>query len=760
MKPGALFKWQPPMLPQMSQRWWVAFLVLVAAVTLVTGLGVHGEVAGSGGDYSLVFLILLYVNLFLLLALGFLVVANLSRLWLDRRQGRAGSRLRGRMVGLFVILSLMPTTVVAVLSVELLNRGVDSWFSERITHALTHSLELARAYYQESQRTVRHDAEDIARNRSLSSSLALQDAETATAILERERKSRGLDEIVLMRADGTPILTAGVLPPDALPDLTALQEGSTRALMITNETGTRVRAFVRLGSGLYLSTGRWIDRQILGRMEKMESAFVDYNQLRAAHRVLKKSHRITLVLITVLLLLAAIWSGFRIAGEITDPISELVEGTYKVAAGDLSVCLPVSGSDELATLQAAFNAMILRLNENHAELQSTNALLEERRRFMAAILRNISSGVISVNRFDEITLMNPAAGELLGIQLQAAIGHPFSQAIPAPILEPLQGLLEGATDPDRMPGTQGGTGGEGASVLSTQIQIEEEERTLTLLARLTLLEGRPDEGRGFIITFDDLSEVLQAQRTRAWSEVARRIAHEIKNPLTPIQLWAERLRRKLLREPDQERRDLRVLDEGTMAIIRQVDALRVLVNEFSNFARLPRPDMKNDDLNATVREVLLLHDAELRPLHFVADLAADLPPFPYDRGQIRQVLINLLANALAAIRERRERHGSGDEGHLVLSTRLSQNGKWAQVSLADSGIGIPPADRSRVWEPYFTTKKKGTGLGLAIVKKIIEDHGGSLRLRESQWQGVEVTFQLPISGPQPTADLQVPGESP
>ncbi|MBF0177486.1 MAG: HAMP domain-containing protein [Magnetococcales bacterium] len=739
-----------------SRQGWLAtlFLFLVVATTLTTGLGLQIQTA-AGGSYSLVFLILLYVNLFLLLALGFLVVRHLSRLWLDRRQQRAGSRLRTRMVAMFVALSLVPTVVVAILSLELLNRGVDSWFSDRITQALAHSLEVARSYYQESQRTIRHDAEDIARNRIITSSVALQDQDATTAALELERLARGLDEIVIQRSNGTRISKSGDLPPDPLPNLSSLRDGSQRALMVSNDTGTRVRAFVYLGGDVYLSTGRWIDRQILGQMEVIESAYVDYNQLRAAHVLLKNSHALTLVLITLLLLLAAMWSGFRMAGEITDPITELVEGTRKVAAGDLSVTLKVTGDDELATLQTAFNAMTLKLTENQRDLQTTNALLEERRRFMAAILRNISSAVISVNRFDEITLMNPIAGELLSVNLATAMGRPYTESLPGEILEPVRTLLKNAT---LLPERSSGPGNEGSSVLSTQIQIQGQEGHLILLARLTLLENRQEEvGSGFILTFDDLTDVLQAQRTRTWSDVARRIAHEIKNPLTPIQLWAQRMRRKYLRDSGQERRDWRILDEGTQAIISQVEELRVLVNEFSNFARMPRPDLKNDDLNATIREVVTLLDAELKTIDFKCEFLENLVAFPYDRGQIKQVVTNLIANALAAIGERREAEGhAGEPGRLVISTSLSQNGQWVRVLVTDNGVGIPPEDRSRVWEPYFTTKKKGTGLGLAIVKKIIEDHGGTLRLRDSPWQGVQVEFQLPVSGPSTASTLPVP----
>ncbi|MBF0153824.1 MAG: HAMP domain-containing protein [Magnetococcales bacterium] len=754
-----------------SKRGWLftLFLFLVVATTLTTGLGLQVQTA-AGGSYSLAFLILLYVNLFLLFALGFLVVRNLSRLWLDRRQQRAGSRLRTRMVAMFVAMSLVPTVVVAILSLELLNRGVDSWFSDRITQSLANSLEVARSYYQESQRTIRHDAEDIARNRTITSSVALQDRDATTAVLELERLARGLDEIVIQRSNGTRISKSGDLPPDPLPDLTTLRDGSTRALLVSNDTGTRVRAFVYLGGDVYLSTGRWIDRQIISQMEVIEAAYVDYNQLRAAHVLLKNSHALTLVLITLLLLLAAMWSGFRMAGQITDPITELVEGTRKVAAGDLSVTLLVTGDDELATLQAAFNAMTQKLTENQRDLQSTNALLKERRRFMAAILRNISSAVISVNRFDEITLINPVAGELLGVDLATAIGRPYTETLPGELLEPVRTLLKNATLKNVTLSSErtSGPGSEGGNMLSTQIQIQGPESHLILLTRLTMLENRQEEGSGFILTFDDLTDVLQAQRTRTWSDVARRIAHEIKNPLTPIQLWAQRMRRKYLQEPGQERRDWRILDEGTQVIISQVEELRVLVNEFSNFARMPRPDLKNDDLNATIREVLTLYDTELRSIDFKSEFMEGLSPFPYDRGQIKQVVTNLIANALAAIGERREKEGVapgerrekegvGNElGRLVISTSLTQNGQWARVVVADNGVGILPEDRSRVWEPYFTTKKKGTGLGLAIVKKIIEDHGGTLRLRESPWQGVQVEFQLPISGPASVSTFPAP----
>ena len=703
------------------KAWLLPLLFAVVVLTLMTGQGLRGTEAVEGGEYGVFFLVLLYVNLFLVLTLGILVVRNLHRLWLDRRQRRTGSKLRTRMALMFVALSLLPTLVIAILSVNFLNRGVDSWFSDQISQALENSLEVSRAYYNENQRTVRHDAEAIIRNRSITTALILQGSEAASAELEVERKVRGLDEIAILRADGTRIASAGNLPFDPIPDLSPLTEGSSRSLLVTNDSGDRVRAFVRMGKDLYLSTGHWIDRQILGQMDEIESVYVHYHRLRASHGLLKINHTITLILITLLLLLAAIWSGLHIADEITNPITELVIGTRKVAIGDLSVTLSVTGDDELATLMASFNAMTQKLTENQLELQSKNALLEERRSFMAAIVGNISAGVISVNRFDDITLMNPAAGMLLGCSPEEAMGRPFAQVIPEDVLQSLRDLLQ----------KQGKNS-------STQIQVQGQDKPQTLLARMTLLEDNAGGSRGFILTFDDLTEVLIAQRTHAWSEVARRIAHEIKNPLTPIQLWAQRMRRKYLRDPANERRNWRILDEGTETIINQVEELRVLVNEFSSFARLPRPILESVDVSATLVDALRLHAAELRKITVTTRFTKESCHCPHDFRQIKQVITNLISNALAAIGENQGRT------NLAISTLVSEDRQWFILRVADSGGGIPPANRDLVFEPYFTTKNKGTGLGLPIVKKIVEDHGGTIRIKESQWGGTLVEVRLPL----------------
>lgn len=724
----------PPPKPLNLKRWLLPLLLaVVVAITIVTGLGLKGSASFSGSSYGLLFLILLYVNLLLVLVLGFLVIRNLFRLWMDRRRRRTGSQLRTRMAWMFIALSLLPTIVIAILSVNFLNRGVDSWFSDQVANALENSLGVARAYYRENQRTVRHDAEAMVRNRNVTTALTLQGGEAAAAILEVERTARGLDEIAIFRGNGTRIANAGDLPRDPLPDFSVLDEGSTRALMITNDSGERVRAFMRLGDDLYLSAGHWIDRQILGQMETIESVYVNYHQLRASHGLLKANHTVTLVLIALLLLLTAIWSGFRIADDITDPITDLVIGTRKVANGDLTATLPVIGDDELSTLMASFNAMTRKLAENRTELQSTNALLEEHGRFMAAIVGNISAGVISVNRFDRVTLINPAAGALLGIDDLRSLDQPFAQVIPGEVLHPLRALIQNPA----LRGRAGAVRGVEAPALPIQIQTQGPEKPRILLARITPLEDSQGNSEGFIATFDDLTDVVIAQRTHAWTEVARRIAHEIKNPLTPIQLWTQRLRRKYLRQGESERRDLRVLDEATDTIIKQVEELRVLVNEFSTFSRLPRPNLREDDMVVTFREALRLHDAELKSV----DVLTDFPRTPvlvaHDRSQIKQAVINLIANALAAMQE----HDA--PSRLAISIRVDDNGEWLVMRIADSGPGIPPADRDRVFEPYFTTKKKGTGLGMAIVKKIIEDHGGTIQLRASEWQGVEVEVRLP-----------------
>ncbi|MBF0417438.1 MAG: HAMP domain-containing protein, partial [Magnetococcales bacterium] len=344
--------------------------LVVAIITFLTAQGLRGAAAVTSGDYGVAFLILLYINLFLALALGFLVLRHVFRLWLDRRQRRTGSMLRTRMAMMFVALSLLPTLIIAILSVNFLNRGVDSWFSDRIASAMDTALGVSRAYYRESQRNVRHDAEGIVRNRAVASALALEDNEAVAAILEVERNARGLDEVIILRPDGTSIAKAGGLPFDPLPDLDPLMDGDSRALVITSDAGDRVRAFVALDDNYVLATGHWIDRQILGQLENIEAVYVDYKNLRASHGLLKANHTVTLALIALLLLLAAIWSGFRIADDLTDPIAELIIGARKVAIGDLSVTLSVTGNDELATLMAAFNAMTRKLQENHEELQS------------------------------------------------------------------------------------------------------------------------------------------------------------------------------------------------------------------------------------------------------------------------------------------------------------------------------------------------------------------------------------------------------
>lgn len=724
----------------------LAVLFTVVIITILTGQGLRGTDATGGGEYGTFFLVLLYVNLLLVLALGILVVRNFHRLWLDRWQRRTGSRLRTRMTLMFVALSLLPTLVVAILSVNFLNRGVDSWFSDQVSQALENSLEVSRAYYGENQRTVRHDAEAIVRNRTITTAIVLQGGEAASAILEVERATRGLDEIAILRSDGTRIASAGNLPFDPIPDLSPLAEGSSRSLLTTNDSGDRVRVFVLLGEDLYLSAGHWIDRQILVQMDTIESVYVHYHRLRASHGLLKANHTVTLILITLLLLLAAIWSGLHIANDITNPITELVIGTRKVAIGDLSVTLSVTGDDELATLMASFNAMTQKLTENQQELQSKNALLEERRSFMAAIVGNISSGVVSVNRFDEITLMNPAAGVLLGCSPVLAMGQPFVHVIPEEVLQALQGLLHWQSE-RRHSTLSPGRESEGAfpataNNVSAQIQIQGQEKPQTLLARIALLEDSAGGSRGFILTFDDLTEVLLAQRTHAWSEVARRIAHEIKNPLTPIQLWAQRMRRKYLRESEQERRNWRVLDEGTETIIKQVEELRVLVKEFSTFSRLPRPNLEEADLTATLGEALRLHAAELRKITVITHFTKKKCQGLHDRSQIKQAITNLITNAMAAMADQK------GKTHLALSTRVSEDKNWFLLDVADSGGGIPPVDRDRVFEPYFTTKKKGTGLGLPIVKKIIEDHGGTIRIKKSQWSGTLVEIRLPLRTPE------------
>ncbi|KAA0683965.1 PAS domain-containing sensor histidine kinase [Roseomonas genomospecies 6] len=676
--------------------------------------------------------LLLTLDLALLLLLGVLIARRIVYLWIGRRRGLAGSQMHVRLVAVFSLLAIAPAIIMAIFSTVFFYVGVQSWFSERVRTAVNESLAVASAYLHEHQQNIRADALAMANDLNQEAARLASDPERFEQVVATQAMLRALSEaIVFNGTTGAIVARSGytfALEFDPIPDDKLATARHGEVAMIVSENDDRVRALVRLDrfADTYLYVGRMVEPRVLSHMASAEGAVREFGALESQRGSLQITFTLIFLVVALLLLLAAVWAGLIFATRLARPISALIGAAERVRAGDLTVRVTEPpGEDELGLLSRAFNRMTTEIESQRHELLSANRLIDERRRFTETVLGGVSAGVIGLNAEGRITLPNFSAARLLGVDdAESMIGVKLAD------LSPEMGELLA-----HAPGRPG-------RVVQDQIQIRRPGTTpLTLLVRIST-EGRGSgEIRGYVVTFDDITELVSAQRKAAWADVARRIAHEIKNPLTPIQLSAERLRRKYLKEITS---DTEVFTMCTDTIVRQVDDIRRMVDEFSAFARMPQPVMKPCNLNDLVRQAVFLQSsAHAGKIKFEMELPPGPLTVPCDSRQISQALTNLLQNAADAI-EGRPPATDGAElppGHV--SIRIQADAERIAMIVEDNGKGLPTEERDRLTEPYVTTRAKGTGLGLAIVKKIMEDHGGVLTLEDRESGGARVGLVIP-----------------
>jgi two-component system nitrogen regulation sensor histidine kinase NtrY len=650
---------------------------------------------------------LILANLSVLLMLGAVLGARLTRVWVERRRGSAGSRLHVRLVFLFSGVAVLPTILVACFAVAFFHFGIQSWFNDPVRTSLEGSLQVARGYLDEHRDNIRAVALEMANDLARAGRFMSADPTVFAEVLDTQTTLRGLTEAVIYEPSTGQVLAAagmfvgmGVEAPPA----SVTQQALNGDVVIMNAgDGTRVRAVVRLESvpPLMLMIGRPIDPSILGYMKRTEQAVAEYHRMDENRSWLQIAFAWIFAIVALLVLLAAGLIGLVIANQIARPVGMLISATERVRSGDLKVRVQEGATgDELAGLSRAFNRMTGQLAAQRSELMDAYSQIDERRRFTETVLAGVSAGVIGLDAHGRIELPNRTADELLGLDLLAATGHPLAEIVP----EFSQLFAEVVASPDK--------------ARTAEIQTGPVNHRRHLLVRIgaELSGGRTD---GFVVTFDDITELQSAQRKAAWADVARRIAHEIKNPLTPIQLSAERLKRRFTKEIQS---DPDTFAQCADTIIRHVGDIGRMVDEFSAFARMPQPVIKPEDVGRIAREALVLQKTARPGIEWVTDIPERGPVVPCDRRMLRQALTNLLQNAADAVAMR------DGAGHIALTVQDLPDG--ALLSVADDGVGLPADDRSRLTEPYVTHKPKGTGLGLAIVKKIMEDHGGALILED------------------------------
>jgi two-component system nitrogen regulation sensor histidine kinase NtrY len=713
-------------------------LTIVLAVASVVSVGATAAVllgVGPTVDDPAIMLALLNVNLALMLALGVLVARRLVKVWSARRSGGAGSRLHVRLVVLFGVVAVTPAILTSIFSILIFQAGVQGWFSTRVSTALDESLEVAQAYLREHQQAIGGDVLSMANDLNRNWLRISRDPQTLNQFLSAQTAVRNLTEAVVFGKDGKVIARAGYtfsLQFEQVPFWAMDRADAGNVALLTGENDDRVRGLVRLDldslTPLYLYVGRFVDPQVLGAIERTEQAVNQYRELEGRRSGYELTLSMIFIMVSVLLLLAAVAVGLTMATRLVQPIMALIEAADRVRQGNLRVRVSeIVANDEVASLSRAFNRMTAQIEAQQKSLMAANLELDERRRFTETVLAGVSAGVIALDRAGCMTLGNRPADDLLGETLESWMGRPIGSLMPeiGALLEQCRARPDRAAQAEISHGVDTGQGG----------------RRRTLLVRVSAERDASGDILGFVLTFDDITELQQAQRKAAWADVARRIAHEIKNPLTPIQLSAERLKRRYLKQLTQ---DQETFVQCTDTIVRHVGDIGQMVDEFSAFARMPAPSIKPERLDEIARHAVVLQRTAYPRIRFETVLPDHPVRLRCDARQVSQALTNLVKNAVEGIdgRLEKEKDQASEPGAITVSLE-DEGDEGVAIVVEDNGKGLPDGDRDRLTEPYVTTRSKGTGLGLAIVRKILEDHGGTLVLGDRPGGGARVSLVFP-----------------
>lgn len=672
---------------------------------------------------NLLIFVLVNLNVIFICILGFVVIRNVMKLVFDRRRNILGSKLRLRLAGAFVGLTLIPTVILFVLASELLNRAMEGWFSGQLESPRHAAVDIAHHHYNLRMRLLEEEIEEFVRGLKVRLSTA-KHREVLRGKLDRFRRgSRRIYSVRVVQGMGevlaestSPIAGIEPLTEPLLAEHSMLRALQGEKVSVLEERGASkfVRAYVPLENNLLLVGTALIEPEVSNAFQTVVDSFREYEQLKLFKQPLRSGYILLFSLVTLVILFAALWAGFYIARQIVGPIERLAEGTKQIAAGNYDVKVEIGGDDEIGYLVRSFNRMT-------ADIRNSREESEQRRIFIEAILSNLAVGVMSLDYNGVITSVNRAAANLFHIQ--DGVGKPLSGILTKEqfaALEPLLSRL--GTHP-------------GPPVMDIQLSVITQEREHKIVCTGDKILDSDDNWLATVLLFDDITELSKAQQMSAWREVARRIAHEIKNPLTPIQLSAQRLQKIVPDSPGV--RD--AVRECVGTIVENVDSIKRLANEFSNFARMPTAELRPGNLNVIVSDVLA-EFAENYPrvtFRFIAD--DGMPDGMFDGEQMRRLLINLVDNGIAAATER-----SQNDAKIVLKTMHDRRKRTISIEVADNGPGIRPADKTRIFDPYFTTKKGGTGLGLAIVTSIVSDHQGRIRVLDNSPKGTRFVIEFPM----------------
>ncbi len=673
---------------------------------------------------NIAFFLLLNINIILLVLLVFLVIRNIVKLIFERRKRILGSRLRVRLVLAFIALSLIPTLLLFFIAGGFVTKSFEKWFDVQIGNALLGAREISETYYQNSANNALFYARQLSQRITETGLFDPQQLDSLKQFIEAKQREYNLGTVEIFSPERE--LLVAVFNDQVPTGITIKPESEFLNRALRGLEVTRTQAFgeadiIRGGVPLKNTDGQifgvvivdyFVPKSIAKRALQISRSYEEHKQLEILKGPIKNTYILTMFLITLVIVFSATWFGLYLAKGIIVPIQKLAEGTNEVAHGNWDYQIEASGEDEIGTLVNSFNQMT-------RDLKQINLELEQRRQYTETLVANITAGVVSVDPRGGITTMNRAAEEMLGLDAAEALGKHYTEVFRPDHLQVVGEIIDHV---------------QGSVSIEREVKISIPDRVLTVVVTAATL--RDDEGKilGIMVFVEDITQIQKVQRMEAWREVARRIAHEIKNPLTPIQLSAQRLRKRYeyLLEGDGA-----VLEKCTSTIIKQVEELKNLVNEFSNFARLPAAELAPDDLNEVVKEALFLYTEGHKGIDFqFIKKGGDLPPVELDREQTIRALINLLDNAVAAV---------GGKGRIEVSTAYNSSLGVVYLEVADNGCGISPEMKERIFEPYFSTKEEGTGLGLTIVSAIVSDHRGYIRMRQNEPRGTRFIIELPVS---------------
>lgn len=692
------------------------FLLLAALISGLATYAAMSEIPPLGNDPNLL-IWLLNVDMAILLLFVALIAKRVVSIWSGRKRGLAGSHLQVRLVTIFSLLAAIPAIVMTIFSAFFFHFGIQAWFSQRVQTAINESQAVAQAYLEEHQQVIRADTLAMANDLDRQFNLFAVNNEALRKIVETQSVLRNLSEAIVFNGNGDILARSRLtftLEFDDVPQYALERARTGDVVILTGENEDRVRALMRLNnfSDTYLFVGRMIDPKVLGHLDATQKGAQDYENLQMRYSSLQLTSTMIFVVIGLLMVLAAIWFGLLLARQLVSPISGLMTAAERVRGGDLSVRVEEEKSlREFELLGRAFNRMTQQIEEQQGALIEANRLMDRRRRFTETVLAGVTSGVIGVDENGLVNLANNSAARLLGMETDSISGMPIADILPD--IDSI--LVRAHSRPQK--------------ITQDEIPFAGQDNEKHVFLVRVAIEMIGDEDRGAIITFDDITELQSAQRKAAWADVARRIAHEIKNPLTPIQLSAERLRRKYLGQIEKDRE---IFEQCTDTIIRHVGDIGNMVNEFSSFARMPEANLKQGDIKKHIESTVILQKQARPDISIDIKSKANISTLAFfDNQQIRQAITNMVQNAIDAIDEKAQ--GLSEDIRTDFKGKiqilLQESDSDIIVTINDNGTGFPEDHNlKQLLEPYVTHKVKGTGLGLAIVKKIMDDHHGKLSL--------------------------------